>query len=85
MSFVNPTMRMCGNYGIAGIKKASVRNRCCLGIRVLEVQPPAAQEPIHWRLLTTRVVLCLKQALRVIQWYGWRWKIEQLFATLKLD
>ncbi|MHC5780074.1 MAG: hypothetical protein ACYTXP_40950, partial [Nostoc sp.] len=28
-------------------------------------------------------VVCLEQALRMIQWYGWRWKIEQLFATLK--
>ncbi|PHM09633.1 IS4 family transposase [Nostoc sp. 'Peltigera malacea cyanobiont' DB3992] len=52
-------------------------------VEALEVQPPAGQEPIHWRLLTTHVVVCLEQALRVIQWYGWRWKIEQLFATLK--
>lgn len=26
---------------------------------------------------------CLEQALLVIQWYGWRRKIEQLFVTLK--
>ena len=52
-------------------------------VEALEVQPPAGQEPIHWRLLTTHVVVCLEQALRVIKWYGWRWKIEQLFATLK--
>jgi hypothetical protein len=54
-----------------------------LAVEALEVQPPAGQEPIHWRLLTTHEVVCLEQALRVIQWYGWRWKIEQLFATLK--
>jgi hypothetical protein len=52
-------------------------------VEALEVQPPAGQEPIHWRLLTTHVVVCLEQALQVIKWYGWRWKIEQLFATLK--
>jgi hypothetical protein len=25
----------------------------------------------------------LEQALQVIKWYTWRWRIEQLFATLK--
>lgn len=48
-----------------------------------EVSPPAGQEPIHWRLLTTHQVVCLEQALQVIIWYRWRWRIEQLFATLK--
>ena len=48
-----------------------------------EVNPPAGQEPIHWRLLTTHCVVCLEQALQVITWYRWRWRIEQLFATLK--
>ncbi|WP_414579697.1 IS4 family transposase [Anabaena sp. CCY 9402-a] len=52
-------------------------------VEAQEIQLPAGQEPIHWRLLTTHEVVCLEQALRVIQWYGWRWKIEQLFATLK--
>jgi hypothetical protein len=27
--------------------------------------------------------MILEQALQVIQWYSWRWQIEQLFATLK--
>lgn len=48
-----------------------------------EVMPPAAAEPIHWRLLTTHPVNTLEQALQVIQWYRWRWQIEQLFALLK--
>ncbi len=34
-------------------------------------------------MLTTHQVICLEQALRVIRWYTWRWRIEQLFATLK--
>lgn len=49
-----------------------------------EVSPPAGQVPIHWRLMTTHTVVALEQALTVIQWYCWRWRIEQLFATLKL-
>jgi len=28
-------------------------------------------------------VVCLEQALQVIAWYRWRWRIEQLFAALK--
>ncbi len=53
-------------------------------VEAKEVNPPPGQEPIHWRLLTTHEVVCLEQALKVIQWYCWRWRIEQLFATLKL-
>ncbi len=34
-------------------------------------------------LLTTHRVVCIEQALQVIEWYRWRWRIEQLFATLK--
>lgn len=48
-----------------------------------EVQPPPGQTPVHWRLLTTHPVMILEQALQVIQWYSWRWQIEQLFAILK--
>ena len=52
-------------------------------VEVEEIFPPAGQEPIHWRLLTTHDLLSLEQALQVIEWYKWRWRIEQLFATLK--
>jgi hypothetical protein len=52
-------------------------------VEAKEVNPPAGQEPIHWRLLTTHRVISLEQALQVIEWYRWRWRIEQLFAILK--
>lgn len=52
-------------------------------VEALEVNTPKGQKPIHWRLLTTHSVVCLEQALQVIEWYKWRWRIEQLFATLK--
>lgn len=52
-------------------------------VEAVEVNPPPGQQPIHWRLLTTHQVVCLEQALQVIRWYTWRWRIEQLFATLK--
>jgi Transposase DDE domain len=44
----------------------------------------AGQTAVHWRLMTTHVVDSLEQALQILQWYRWRWRIEQLFATLKL-
>jgi hypothetical protein len=53
-------------------------------VEAKEVNPPAGQEPVHWRLMTTHEVVCIEQALQVIQWYCWRWLIEQLFATIKL-
>jgi hypothetical protein len=53
-------------------------------VEAKEVNPPSGQEPIHWRLMTTHPVVAIEQALKVIQWYCWRWQIEQLFATLKL-
>ncbi|MBD2214158.1 IS4 family transposase [Nostoc linckia FACHB-104] len=77
----------CGRVEIQRPDKLSVfgypPSVTLFAVEALEVQPPAGQEPIHWRLLTTHEVVCLEQALRMIQWYGWRWKIEQLFATLK--
>ncbi len=48
-----------------------------------EVSPPAGTEPLHWCLLTTHSVETLEQALQVLKWYQWRWRIEQLFAILK--
>jgi Transposase DDE domain len=52
-------------------------------VEAKEVNPPKGREPIHWRLMTTHPIVALEQALQVIQWYCWRWLIEQLFATLK--
>lgn len=43
----------------------------------------AEQEPVHWILLTSHPVSSIEQALQIIQWYRWRWMIEQLFRSLK--
>jgi Transposase DDE domain len=53
-------------------------------VEVQELNPPAGQVAVHWRLMTTHIVDSLDQALQILQWYRWRWRIEQLFATLKL-
>ena len=52
-------------------------------VEVIERNPPAGEEPIHWRLLTTHTVETVEQALTVIGWYRQRWHIEQLFRTSK--
>jgi Transposase DDE domain len=52
-------------------------------IEVRELDPPADEERIVWRLLTTHTVESIAQALTVIGWYRLRWQIEQLFRTLK--
>jgi hypothetical protein len=52
-------------------------------IEVIERNPPAGEEPVHWRLLTTHDVGTVAQALTVIGWYRQRWNIEQLFRTVK--
>ena len=52
-------------------------------LEVEEVSPPKGKQGVHWRLLTTHNVVCLEEALQVVRWYQWRWRIEQLFATVK--
>jgi Transposase DDE domain len=52
-------------------------------VEVKEDNPPTGQKPVHWRLMTTHEIRSLEQAIQVIKWYCWRWRIEQLFATLK--
>jgi hypothetical protein len=41
------------------------------------------EQPIEWLLLTSIPVLNAEQALQIIQFYRWRWVIEQVFRTLK--
>ena len=53
------------------------------GVDVREVDPPAGQEPVHWRLLTTHAVTTVAEAHQIVAWYGMRWIIEQVFRSLK--
>jgi hypothetical protein len=50
---------------------------------VREVDPPAGQTPLHWRLLTTREVESLSDAQTVAGFYRRRWVIEQVFRVMK--
>jgi len=57
----------------------SVRLRA---IEVTEIGVSQA-EAISWRLLTTHEVKDLADACRMVEYYRWRWQIEQLFRVLK--
>ena len=52
-------------------------------IDVREVNPPAGEASIHWRLLTTHEVASETQAWEIVDLYRRRWAIEQLFRVLK--
>jgi Transposase DDE domain len=52
-------------------------------VEVVELDPPAGVEPLHWYLLTTHDVRDAASAWRLVGWYKQRWIIEQLFRILK--
>jgi Transposase DDE domain len=52
-------------------------------IEVIERDPPADIEPLHWYLLTTHAVADATSAWQIVNWYKKRWTIEQLFRILK--
>jgi Transposase DDE domain len=59
-----------------------------LALYVIEVTEQAktvvnGEKPIHWILLTSHPITNTEQALVIIQYYRWRWVIEQLFRTIK--
>jgi hypothetical protein len=52
-------------------------------IEVRAVDPPAGEEPLHWRLLTTHTIADAAAAWEIVGWYQRRWVIEQLFRVMK--
>jgi hypothetical protein len=43
----------------------------------------SVKQPVCWRLLTTVEITTFDQAMMVIEWYSWRWMIEEVFRILK--
>jgi hypothetical protein len=54
-------------------------------VEVREVDPPAGVTPVLWRLLTTLPADTVSQINQIVQYYRWRWRIEQVFRALKSD
>lgn len=45
----------------------------------------ATEHKVCWRLLTSLPVITLDEALMVIDWYNYRWMIEEVFRILKKE
>ena len=59
-----------------------------LTLTLVEVAETGAQEgasPLKWRLITTLPAATLEQAMEVVRLYRLRWRIEEVFRTLKTD
>lgn len=54
-------------------------------VEIAEVAAPKGATPLCWRLLTTLPVDTLAEATEVARLYRLRWRIEQLFRSLKSD
>lgn len=54
-------------------------------IEVKEIKEtiPEGSKGIHWRLLTTHKVESFSDAVRIVEFYKYRWYIEQFFRILK--
>jgi len=50
-----------------------------------ELDPPPGVQPLHWRLATTLPVDGEAAAAEVVDLYRLRWRIEEVFRTLKRD
>jgi len=54
-------------------------------VEVAEVDAPTGVTPLLWRLATTLPVATLGKACEVVRLYRLRWRIEEVFRTLKKD
>jgi hypothetical protein len=52
-------------------------------IEAAELQAPAGQQPLHWKLLGSEEAKSFAQASRQLKWYAKRWNIEVFHKTLK--
>jgi hypothetical protein len=81
LRFASLTLKRPATTGEAGLPE-SIRLHA---VEVVELDPPADAEPIHWILLTTHAVDSIAAAWQIVDWYRQRWLIEQFFRTLKLQ
>jgi hypothetical protein len=52
-------------------------------IRVWEPAPPEGVEPLEWILESLVPIQSVEQAWEQVQWYGWRWLLEDFHHALK--
>jgi Transposase DDE domain len=66
-----------------GADRRDPRSIALTFVEAREIDPPASEEPIVWRLLTTHPVTRLAEAAWIVDLYRRRWIVEQLFRTVK--
>lgn len=54
-------------------------------VEAAETGAPEGVKPLLWRLMTTLPAATLAEAMEVVRLYRLRWRIEQMFRTLKKD
>lgn len=60
-----------------------IKPLACTIIHIREINCPKNQEPIEWFLLTSLPVASIDNALQVMQYYSFRWIIEEYHKCLK--
>jgi Transposase DDE domain len=68
-----------------GFAKADPETVSLTLVEAREIDPPANEAPLHWRLLTTIAVGDASAACEIVRLYRLRWRIEQVFRALKSD
>lgn len=58
-------------------------NLSAIEIKEREETVIGAEEPIHWKILTTYNIEKAEDARQIVDWYCQRWNIEQVFRILK--
>jgi hypothetical protein len=53
------------------------------GIMVWEKNPPEGVQGLNWKILTTIPITSDEDAMRIIEWYSYRWLIERYHYALK--
>ena len=54
-------------------------------VEAREISPPANEDPLHWRLLTSIEAGNADAAREIVRLYRLRWRIEEVFRALKSD
>lgn len=71
---------LCGQPRIGG----ALPSQKVHAVYVMESHPPPNEKPVEWLLLTNLDVAAKEDAVRVIEYYVLRWKIEIYFRILKV-
>jgi hypothetical protein len=72
-------MEVCPPIG----KEKRYENLTLTVIHAKERGKPEGREPIDWKLITNLPVTCKADAIRMLDWYSLRWKIETFHKVLK--